>query len=48
MTENDSYPWKGCGSFHADVQYTTFMRVYGNTSDYLILDEHVCDEHALE
>ena len=22
--------------------------MYENTSDYLILDEHVCDEHALE
>ena len=39
---------EGVGSFHADLQYTTCMRMYENTSDYLILDEHVCDENAWE
>ena len=39
---------EGCGSSHADWQYTTSMRMYEKTSDYLILDEHVCDENAWE
>ena len=35
-----------CVSFTAESHYTTCMIMNGNSSDYLIMDEHVCDENA--
>ena len=51
MTEN-VWEWlismEGRGSLHDDLHYTTCMRMYENASDYLIMDQHACDEHASE
>ena len=37
-----------CESFYADLHKTTSMMRSGDASDYLMTDEHVCDETAWE
>ena len=48
MHWNDSYSGRRGGgkSFYADVHDTACMIMHGNASDYLIMDDHVCDENA--
>ena len=49
MIENDSHP-KGIGGvvviLCGYVHYTTCTRLNENSSDYPIIDEHVCNENA--
>ena len=47
MSEKDSYPRTGCGSFHA-LHKTTCIIMNGNASDYPIIHEHVYGENAWE
>ena len=36
----------GYGPFHADVRYTTCMRTNEKPPEYVMIDEHVCDDTA--